>query len=191
MRLTKPRIEPLPLAQLPEEFRKYMSATPDAPVLNVYRTVARHAKLAKRWLVFGTHVLAKSTLPGRDRELLILRTGFRCGSEYEWGQHAAIALIEGISDQEIVAIGHGPEHPQWNAFDAALLRAADELHDDSFVSEPTWQALTTRYNEAQMLDLLFAVGQYTLVSMVLNSCGVQLEPGTPGWPAELRGKTHG
>ena len=46
--------------------------------LNIFATLAHHPKLLKRWLVFGNHVLAKSTLPARDRELLILRTGWRC-----------------------------------------------------------------------------------------------------------------
>ncbi len=189
MRLTQPRIEPLPTEQIPEELRRYVSAGSAGsmgPILNVYRTVARHAKLAKRWLVFGTHVMAKSSLSHRERELLILRTGFLCRSEYEWGQHAVIGKLAGISDAELVRIGLGPDAPGWSAFEAALLRAADELHEDSFVSDATWQALRAQYGEEQMLDLLFTVGQYTLVSMVLNSCGVQLEPGTAGWPEELR-----
>jgi hypothetical protein len=33
-----------------------------------------------------------------------------------------------------------------------------------------------------MLDLIFTVGQYTLVSMALNSLGVQREPGVAGFP---------
>jgi 4-carboxymuconolactone decarboxylase len=191
MRLRKPRIAPLPAADFPEELARYAQHAPDAPVLNVYATIARHPKLAKRWLVFGTHVLAKSTLPGRDRELLILRIGFLCNSEYEFGQHAVIARLEGISDEEIVRVGAGPEASGWSAFDATLLRAADELHGDSFISDATWQALRTRYSEEQMLDLIFTVGQYTMVSMALNSCGVQLEPGTPGWPEALKDKVRG
>jgi 4-carboxymuconolactone decarboxylase len=180
-RLNKPRVEMLPSEEVPEEVRKYAGAGPNRPVLNIYRTIARHPGLAKRWLVFGSHVLGKSTLDARTRELVILRTGWRCQSEYEWGQHSRIGKAAGLSDEEIKRIAQGPEAAGWSDFDRALLRAADELHDDSFISDATWQELTKRFNEQQMIDLIFAVGQYTLVSMALNSLGVQLEPGTPGF----------
>lgn len=188
MRLTKPRIEPLEPSAIAEELRRYMA---DGPALNIYRTVAHHAKLTKRWLVFATHVLGKSSLPARDRELLILRTGFLCRSEYEWAQHSVIARMCGISDEEILRVADGPSAPGWSTFDAALLRAADELHEDSFVTDATWQTLAARYGTEQLIDLVFAVGQYTLVSMVLNTLGVQLEPDLPGWPEAVRVKLKG
>jgi 4-carboxymuconolactone decarboxylase len=175
MRPSQPRLAPLPADQIPEEIRKYAGSGPGKPVLNIYATVARHPKLAKRWLVFGSHVLGKSTLSARDRELVILRTGHLCKSAYEWGQHVRIGKAAGISDAEIERIMAGPDAPGWAPFDAVLLRAADELHADSCISDATWQALAERYSEQQLLDLIFAIGQYTLVCMALNSLGVQLE----------------
>ena len=181
-RLQKPRIEPLPAAEVPEEVRRYAGAGPNRPVLNIYRTLARHPGLAKRWLVFGSHVLSKSTLDARTRELVILRTGWRCQSEYEWGQHARIGKAAGLSDDEIKRIAQGPDAPGWSELDRALLRATDELHDDSFICDPTWQVLARHLDQQQLIDLIFAVGQYTLVSMALNTLGVQPEPGLPPLP---------
>ncbi|MFI5309458.1 MAG: carboxymuconolactone decarboxylase family protein, partial [Polyangiales bacterium] len=183
MRLQKPRLEPLPTDQIPEELLKYTGGGRGRPVLNIYRTLARHPKLAKRWLVFGTHVLGKSTLDARDRELVILRTGWLCKSEYEWGQHVVIGKQAGISDDEVRRIARGPEAPGWSPFDAALLRAADELHEDSFIGETTWSTLASRYGEQQLIDVIFAIGQYTLVCMALNTLGVQLETGMAGFEA--------
>jgi alkylhydroperoxidase family enzyme len=151
-------------------------------VLNIFRTLAHHPKLLKRWLVFGNHVLAKSSLSPRDREIAILRVGWLCRAEYEWGQHVLIAREAGISDEDIARVGAGPDAPGWDPGDATLLRAVDELHADCFVSDPTWQALARRYDERQLLDLIFAVGQYHLVSMALNTLGVQLDPGVAGFP---------
>jgi alkylhydroperoxidase family enzyme len=172
---------PLPASEIPEELLKYTGSRPGQPVLNIYATIARHPGLAKRWLVFGAHVLGKSTLPARERELVILRTGWRCQSEYEWGQHTRIAKAAGLSDDEIKRIAKGPEAPGWSERDVSLLRATDELHDDCCIAEPTWQALCKHYNEQELLDLIFAIGQYRLVCMALNSLGVQREPGTPGF----------
>jgi alkylhydroperoxidase family enzyme len=175
MRPTQPRLQPLPADQIPEEILKYTGARPGQPVLNIYATVARHPKLAKRWLVFGSHVLGKSTISARERELVILRTGHLCQSAYEWGQHVRIAKAAGISDAEIERIKAGPDAPGWDPFEATLLRATDELRTDSCISDATWQALAARYSEQQLLDLIFAIGQYTMVCMALNSLGVQLE----------------
>ena len=80
----------------------------------------------------------------------------------------------GLTEEEIARIKEGPDAKGWAPFDATLLRAADELHTDSVVSDQTWAALSERYNTEQLMDTVFAVGQYTLVSMSLNSFKVQL-----------------
>jgi 4-carboxymuconolactone decarboxylase len=186
MRLTKPRLEPLDEARIDEETRRLLEGGRHATggrTLHLFATLARHPKLLKRWLVFGSHVLLKTTLPPRERELLILRTGWLCRAEYEWGQHVLIARGAGLSDEEITRVTDGPDATGWTPFEAALLRAADELHGDAMIGDETWNALATRLNEHQLLDLVFTVGQYTLVSMALNSLGVQRDPGVPGFPS--------
>lgn len=178
-----PRVTPLPEGEWDAETAELLNATQmGGRVLNIFSTLARHPKLLKRWLVFGTHVLGKSTLDPRARELLILRTGWNCQSEYEWGQHVVIGRLVGITDDEIRRLTEGPEAPGWDAFDAVLLRAADELHRDSRIGDATWSALTARYSTQQCIDVIFTVGQYTMVSMALKSLGVQLDDGIPGFP---------
>jgi len=182
MRLSKPRVAPVRYEDLDEEGREFLQTVArEGRVLNIYRTLVAHPKLLKRWGVFGTHVLYKSTLPARERELLILRTGWLCRSEYEWGQHVIIAKGCGVTDAEIERVKVGPEAEGWTPFDSALLRAADELHNDSFISDATWEALSERFDRQQMIDVIFAVGQYHIVSMALNSLGVQLDEGVTGF----------
>ena len=183
MRLSQPRVPPVTdESSLDDEARHLLQVTSLGPAVNIFRTLAHHPKLFKRWLVFGNHILFQSTIPPREREILILRTGWRCRAEYEWGQHVIIGKAVGLSDDEIRRIADGPEAPGWDPFDAALLRAADELHDDNIVGDATWKALSERYSTEQLMDAVFTVGQYTLVSMALNSFGVQLDPDVPGFP---------
>jgi alkylhydroperoxidase family enzyme len=182
MRLTSPRLPPLPTSEWTDEIREILTGTTGSPAggaLNIFSTLARHPTLLKRWLVFASHVLRKSTLPERERELCILRVGWLCRSGYEWGQHVVIARRAGITDDEIRRVADGSDAPDWATADRALLTATDELHADSFITDGTWQALAERWNEQQRLDLIFTVGQYHLVSMALNTLGVQLDPGTP------------
>jgi 4-carboxymuconolactone decarboxylase len=78
-------------------------------------------------------------------------------------------------------VSSGPDAPGWAPFDATLLRATDELHKDAFISDATWAALSQRYNTQQLMDVVFTVGQYNLVSMALNTFGVQLDKGVKGF----------
>lgn len=178
-RPSAPRLQPLDPATLDDETQ----AIVPPGSLNIFRTLAHHPKLLKRWLVFGNHVLAKSTLPARERELVILRTGWRCGSQYEFGQHTSIGIQVGLSEHEIRSLTDDSVTQPWTPIDRTLIAAADELHDDQCISDKTWAALAETWTDQQILDLIFAVGQYTLVSMALNSCGVQLDDGVPGFPA--------
>jgi alkylhydroperoxidase family enzyme len=178
MRLAQPRIQPLGDDELDEEFKNILGDEP----LNIFRTLGHHPKLLKRWLVFGNHILAKSSLPPRDREIAILRIGWLCEAGYEWAQHVVIGKNAGLSDAEIERITKGPEADGWSPGEAALLRATDELHDDAFVSDAAWAALAEHYSTEQLMDLVFTVGQYNLVSMALNTFGVQLDDGLEGMP---------
>ncbi len=182
MRVSEPRVMPLPVSEWNDDAREFLRRVErDGHVLNIYRTLARHPKLLKRWSVFGTHVLYKSTLPARERELLILRTGWLCRSDYEWGQHVSIARGSGITDEEINRVKEGPDAVGWDQPDVALLRAVDELLGDAFIGDTTWQMLSERFDTRQLIDIIFTVGQYHLVSMALNTLGVQLDDGVEGF----------
>jgi len=107
------------------------------PVLNIFRTLLNHPVAAKAFLVWGGYILSrKSTLPPREREIVILRTGFLCRSGYEWTQHVPIARRAGLTDDEIARIKLGADTPGWSQPDAALLRATDDLHREQFITEP-------------------------------------------------------
>lgn len=183
-RLRTPRIPPLPPAEWDDETQQLLASLKrEGRIFNIFATLARHPALLRRWLVFGTHILGKSTLPPRERELAILRMGWLCQADYEWGHHVTIGKEAGLTDVEIQRVPQGPDAAGWNEFERALLRAVDELHRDTFISDPTWQSLAARYNTQQLLDLVFTAGQYKLVCMALNSAGVQLEEGYEGLPA--------
>lgn len=175
MRLKKPRVAPLAPAEWNDEQRELLTRGNPARVLNVFATLVRHQDLYRRWMPFANHVLFKSSLPPREREMAILRIGWLCRSGYEFHQHTRIGLEAGLSDAEIDRIKAGADAAGWSDAEAALLQAVDDLHSDQFISDATWQRLGKHYDERQVIDLVFAVGQYTLVSMALNSFGVQIE----------------
>ena len=149
-------------------------------VFNVFKTLAHHPKLMKRWLPLGNHLLFKTSLSPRDRELLILRTAWLARADYEWGQHVVIAEREGLTRAEIERVAAGPRAAGWSVAEAALLQAADELFEDTCLSESGFAALSARYGTAEILDIVFTVGAYAMLAMALNSFGVALDEGLSG-----------
>lgn len=175
-RLDTPRVPPLEKDEWDEQVQKIFRPMVGAgTVFNIFKTMAHHPDLFRRWLVFANHVLFKSTVPARERELVILRIGYLCQANYEWTQHVKIGLDAGMSKDEVRRIAQGPDAPEWSEQDRLLLKATDELHADAFVSDATWQGLSAYYNTQQLMDIVFAIGQYNLVSMALNTLGVQLD----------------
>ena len=179
---TGPRIPPLPTPDQDEQQRELLSGVnvTDAPAANIFATLVRHPGLFRRWLPFGGKLLA-GKLPARDRELLILRTAHLCQAEYEWGQHRLIGLKAGISEAEIERVQDAGGADGWEALDAALVNAADELHTQARISDATWDTLASHYDERQLIEVPMVVGHYHLVAFTLNSLGVELEPGVAGF----------
>ena len=177
MRLAAPRIAPLHPAELDAEQTAALGPVTreGSEPLNIFLTLAHAPEALKGFLAWGNYVLSKrNALSPRQRELAILRVGFNCCSGYEFAQHSAIGLRSGISQAEIDALKHGPGAGAWSELEHAILMACDELHHDHFVSDATWTALAELGDKGRM-DLVFTVGQYTQVSMMLNTFGVQLE----------------
>ena len=182
MPLSTPRIPPVSEEEM-EAIEAELTLNPGQGRLNVTRTMAQHPALVKARLPMQRHLRSDSTtLPPRDRELIILRTGWDWQSEYEFGQHTWMSKAAGVTDADVRRVTEGPDAAGWTPFEATLLRAVDELRADAFISDPTWASLSERYSVQQLLDLVFLVGQYTTVSMALRTFGVQLEEGTPGFP---------
>jgi alkylhydroperoxidase family enzyme len=176
LRTTKPRIAPLTDAEFNDE-QKEMLAPMGGRYLNIFRTLVREPKAFKGFLAWGNYVLSRrNALPEREREIVILRTGYLCKSGYEWTQHVIIGKRSGLSDDEIARLKKGAG-AGWSAADAALITASDELHNDQFISDATWAALGKHFTQKQCMDVVFTVGQYTQVSMILNSFGIQLDEG--------------
>jgi len=184
--MTGPRISPLPPSERDERTAELVASlrpTGGDDDMNLFATLARHPRLLKRWSAFGGVLLFGGTLSDRDRELLILRTAANTGADYEWGHHQVLAELAGLSPEEVARVLSGPDAEGWSSHDVALLRAADELHRSAVISDDTWAALTSTFDEQQLIEVPMVVGQYHLVAFTLRSLGVEREDGFEGIPA--------
>jgi len=184
------RLPPMPESEWSGEVRELLLGTQDrvatlegsgrrepTQILAILRTLAYHPRLMKPFLGFATAIAQQGVLSRRESELLALRASWNCRSDFEWGHHVKYAQVAGLSDAEIARIAEGPEAAGWSAADRDLLLAADQLHLRQQIDDDVWQRLASRYEPAQLVELPFVVGQYTMLSMVANSTGVELEAG--------------
>jgi 4-carboxymuconolactone decarboxylase len=153
----------------------------DRPMLNIFATLSKDRDLARGFYALGGHLLQHGALAARDRELVILRTGYRSRAEYEFGHHRSIGADAGLSAEEIAATAEVGTW-EWSGADRALLSLVDELCAENAVSAETWSLVSASRSEPEMLELLVLIGFYRLVSGMLNAVGVALEPGLEGWP---------
>ncbi len=177
------RKQRIPLRDLstlsPEDLEMAEKNRIEGKIPNIFGTLVNHPKLARSWLRFAGYILSRQTLPARDREIAILRIGWLNQAPYEWEQHVIIGKRAGLTGDEIERIKKGPQ-AGWSRDDAAILQAADDLYENSVVADETWKTLAAHYGTEQMMDLVFTIGQYNLVSWALNSFGVQLDDFLPG-----------
>ena len=195
MSQTPSRLEPRPTDQWDDDTRRVLGGTLErvqalegdghqggSGPLNILRTLAHHGGLLEPFLGFASALALRGVLSRRVSELLALRAAWNCRSPFEWAHHVVYARAAGLVDAEIVAIGSDAATHDWSEEDRLLLQAADELHRDTDFSDATWQALRQRFDDAQLVEIPFVVGNYTMLSMVANSLGVPVESGLEPLP---------
>jgi AhpD family alkylhydroperoxidase len=157
---------------------RYLSGLPDAPPMpGILGLLGHHPSLAANWLALSGGLLEHPALEPCDRELLILRVSWRTQCRYEWEQHARMAEECGLSAAQVAAAVDDPAAQVWSDRQRDLLMAADQMIESYRIDDATWRRLATTFDEQQLLELLFVVGSYLCLALVLNSAG--LEPDQP------------
>jgi 4-carboxymuconolactone decarboxylase len=170
------RLYPLTSSELDPKTRDMLfKARGSLSTVNIIDTVARHPDLLRRWLPFFNHCLHKQTLDPRQRELVMLRTGWLAGSAYEWAQHVPIALKRGVRPEEIEAIPVGSKHAVFGGPDKALLETVDALMTRFTLNDTEWRRIASSVTTPKVLDTIFTVGQYRLVAGLLKGLNVQFD----------------
>jgi alkylhydroperoxidase family enzyme len=89
-------------------------------------------------------------------------------------------------DQEIIdRVAEAPESADWAPHERALLAAAGELVERHHIEADTWLVLAEHYQTAQLVEIPFIVGQYTMLSMVANSLGIPVAADDPPLPPSV------
>jgi alkylhydroperoxidase family enzyme len=165
-------VERVPPLKPDERDERRAELVRSAAELSVSTTLVRHPDLFAAFLPFGRRLLRLSSLTPRDRQLLIMRTAWRCRARSEWSHHEVIGRRAGLTDDDLAQLS-APEPA------GLLLRAADELVTDHALTDDTWAGLRGAYTVPQVIEICMLIGEYAMLAGALNSLGVQIEDGYP------------
>lgn len=130
--------------------------------LNVYRTMAHHPDLLRAWAPLRQHIVKDMALTPQQSEVVILRTGLRLGSAYEWAHHISRARAVGLSDPRIAAIRGMPEGE-----DGLLVRAVDAIFDHHRLPPDMEAELARAFGRHGVFDIIATVGFYRILGTIL------------------------
>jgi alkylhydroperoxidase family enzyme len=154
----------------------------EASASRIIQTMAQHPALAISYFTFSRHLLKRSSLPDRLRELTTLRVACLFRSEYEWSEHVRLGRNAGLTDTEIGAIrDHGSDWPEWSPIERQALRAVEQMRAGTPIDDETWDGLSAELSRRQIMDFLFTVGGYAMLGMVLTAIGFEPEPDHKGF----------
>jgi 4-carboxymuconolactone decarboxylase len=172
--MAPPRIPPLP----PEAFSaEQAEVARGRESLNLARVFVQNPGVYRTFIPLAEQLFLRSSLPPREREILILRAMQLCDEGYDLPHHIVIARDIGMSDAEIEGARIGGAG--LSEFEQTVANAAEELVQEHCISDATWQALAQRYSVPQLMEVVFLVGIYVMMAMGTKSFGIQLE-GDPG-----------
>ena len=140
----------------------------------------RHAELYQAHLEVAKKYLSDCEMDIRDRELAILRIAWLSQAPFEWGAHVKIAKRNGITSEEIERVIEGSSAVGWSRHDRAIVRAMEELHFDSMITDGTWADLQEFYNDKKLIELMILAGQYKTVAYYQNSLRLPLPEANMG-----------
>lgn len=173
-----PRLEPVAADE-----RMRTDLQRGAEPLNIFRTLAHNPELMAKAMSFGNRFLfTGNRLDPRAREIMILRSAWRTGSDYEFGQHTLIGAQVGLSDAEIARLARA-EAGTWPGDEGLLITVVDELSATDTLTDGTWERLRAAYDEPTIVEILLLPGFYRMLAGFLNATGVERETDTPGWPS--------
>ena len=167
-----PKIAPVPESAWTDEQRELAATFGKDGITNEFRTFLSHPQFIRGVFPFENYIFTDTELAPREREILVLRTAWHTNSTFYWAKHYPRAIAAGLSAAEIARIAKA-DLVGWDKFEATLLHAADEVHQNAYISTPTWQALSARYTQNQMMDAAFTVSETIMMATIVDSIGVE------------------
>jgi alkylhydroperoxidase family enzyme len=177
--------DPLPLLSIDESARlgEKLGIDRSFATSTVFRCMLHSPSAAAGFWGLANALLFRDKITARrTRELIILRIGWRTGSEYVFCNHVVFSRDLGIPDEEILGVRDPQRCQAYSGTDRAVIRLADELHEHAQVTRSTWAALEKVFAHDELVELLLIGGFWRMAAGFVKTAKIQLDPGVPSWP---------
>jgi len=144
-------------------------------LLNLYKMLLHSPPVARGWLNLFTAIRQQTVLPGRYRELAILRVAVVNGADYEFVAHVPFALKEGCTAEQIEGVRMGSLAPGFDARERAVLAYAEAMTRDVRVGDPVFGRVRELFSEREIVELTATIAGYNLVSRFLEAMAIDHE----------------
>lgn len=179
--MTEERFSPIAPEQMTPEQHRMVDAIASGPrgggLRGPFKALLRSPDLGDRVQRVGAYIRFESAIPAALNEMAILQTGRKWNAQFEFYAHREIGLQAGMRPAIADAIALGQRPDPMNADETIVWEFANELLETTEVSDPKFHAVANRFGEKGVIDLVSAIGYYSMVSMILNVDRVQLPPG--------------
>jgi alkylhydroperoxidase family enzyme len=144
-------------------------------ILNVYKMLLHSPPVAEGWLTFLSSIRQRSELPGRYRELAILRVAVLNGAEYEFSIHVPFALREGIAQEAIDLLRTDDVPEGLDGPDLAVIAYTDSMTREVHVPDRIFAGIRAHLTERHLVELTATIAAYNCVSRFLEALRVDRE----------------
>jgi alkylhydroperoxidase family enzyme len=166
-RIPYPEIEKLP-AELPALLKQAN--------LNVFTMWAHSVNTIDLVVRLGAAQFAKLELPRSIRELVTLFGARANSSDYEWGQHVALAKAAGVTDAQFAALESGEfDCTVFSPQQLAALKLAAAVLAAPEVSDAVFDSARKHLSNRQLVELVAVVGYYWMLGRIATVFHVDLD----------------
>lgn len=160
-----------------------------AKVINLFKTLANSpTAIMLNTVRLGNSILRQTALSPKLREMTILRVGQVCGCEYEWKQHAAVALEVGVTAEQQAGLKDWQKSGAFSEQERAVLQYVDEVAAGVSVSDKAFNALKKLFNDQVIVELTVTIGYYSMLARVLVPLQVDIDENFVTSLSQLTGK---
>jgi alkylhydroperoxidase family enzyme len=165
---------------LPEPSRDLVvSSLQPGKTVDVYRAVANNPPVLAGLRSFLGALWTDSGLTERERELVILAVAREVDSEYEFHQHANVASIVDVPDEDVAAIGTA-DLSGFDEREVPLVRYARAVVNGE-VDDARFDELAAWFDDEAIAGATALAAGYGALARVIDALGVEIEDQFVGW----------
>lgn len=160
------------MAAIADRLEAYVSRREDGALVGPFAPMLRFPRFGRPAWAYTKELLENASLPKLAKEVAILVTGAALNARYELYAHERVATPAGLGDAKIATVAAGQRPADLTEEEQAAYDVAAALTAGKQLPESTYRHAVKVLGEDQTAELIYLVGGYALISMLLNAYDV-------------------